>query len=87
MARDIKPEYVQQIQVDPDRILNDSDRDLFNKLHIRFQSVFTPQPGKYNGSQGYIDNKLQFATMPPPNSRTRVPNYSPAMNDILAQIY
>ena len=85
MARDIKPEYVQQIQVDPDKILNDSDRDLFDKLHIRFQSVFTPQPGKYNGSQGYIDNKLQFATMPPPNSRTRVPNYSPAMNDILAQ--
>ena len=42
MTRDIKPEYVQQIQVDPDRILNDSDRDLFNKLHIRFQSVFTP---------------------------------------------
>ena len=58
---------------------------MFNKLHIRFQSLFTPQPGKYCGDKGYIDNKLQFASLPPPNARTRVPNYSPSMNAILAE--
>ena len=39
---------------------------------------------KYNGCYGHIDNKLQFSTLPPPNTRTHIPNYSPSMNAILA---
>ena len=60
-------------------------KNMFQKLNQRFASLFTPQPGRYNGSWGYIDNHLQFATPPPPNIRTRIPNYSPPMNAILAE--
>ena len=82
---DFKQEYLSQLQVDPDLQLTPENRDIFNKIHIRFQKLFTPQPGKYNGNRGYIDNKLKFASPPPPNTRTHIPNYSPAMNSILAQ--
>ena len=83
MDNDLK--YLDQIQVDPDEILEESDRDIFHKLHVRFQALFTPQPGKYNGFKGHIDNKLQFASLPPPNTKTNIPNYSPTMNSILAK--
>ena len=83
--KDLHPDYLQKIQVDPDNVLTKSERDKFIQLHKQFYEVFTPQPGKYNGSQGFIDNKLQFSALPPPNSRTRIPNYSPAMNQILAE--
>ena len=61
------------------------EQQIFHDLHKRFELLFTPQPGKYNGVYGYINNKLQFATQPPPNTKTRIPNYSPTMNNILAE--
>ena len=82
---DNDPKYLDQIQIDPDGILEESDREMFRKLHTRFQALFTPQPGKYNGYNGHIDNKLQFASLPPPNTKTHIPNYSPTMNSILAK--
>ena len=85
VSRTIKPEYLNDIQLDPDNILNQEQKNMFQKLNQRFASLFTPQPGRYNGSWGYIDNHLQFATPPPPNIRTRIPNYSPPMNAILAE--
>ena len=84
-TRHIKAEYLDQIQLDPDNVLSPDQRDIFNKLHLKSAKLFTPQPGKYNGARGYIGNKLQFSTQPPPNSRTRIPNYSPPMNSILAE--
>ena len=85
VSREISPDYLAQIQVDPDNVLSESEKSIFHELHKRFSSLFTPQPGRYNGYYGYIDNKLQFATQPPPNTKTRIPNYSPTMNNILAQ--
>ena len=84
-SREISPDYLAQVQVDPDNRLSESEKSIFHELHKRFASLFTPQPGRYNGYYGYIDNKLQFATQPPPNTKTRIPNYSPSMNNILAQ--
>ena len=66
-------------------MLTQEDRDKFHCLHQRYVHLFTPQPGRYNGKWGYIDNKLKFSTPPPPNSRTHIPNYSPAMNKLLAE--
>ena len=71
--------------MDPDRILSIEDRERFHELHQKFCHVFTPQPGKYNGEYGYIENRIQFSTPPPPNSRTHVPNYSPSMNKLMAE--
>ena len=84
-SREICPDYLKQIKVDPDNVLSSAEKSIFHSLHKRFASLFTPQPGRYNGKYGYIDNKLQFATPPPPNTKTRVPNYSPTMNGILAE--
>ena len=85
MSRHLDPAYLDQIQVDPDKILKEEEREIFHSLHRRFASLFSKQPGKYNGKFGYIDNKLQFATPPPPNARTRIPNYSPSTNQLLAE--
>ena len=84
-GRSNSSEYLKQIKVDPDRILSIEDRERFHALHQKFCHVFTPQPGKYNGEYGYIENRIQFSTPPPPNSRTHVPNYSPSMNKLMAE--
>ena len=84
-SRNYSPEFLQQLKVDPDNILSEHERSLFHDLHKKFAHLFTTQPGRYNGSFGHINNKLQFATPPAPNSRTHVPNYSPTMNQLLAQ--
>ena len=85
LARKVEPDYLSLIKVDPDNILSNDQKDIFHKLFKRFAALFTPQPGKYNGAWGYIDNCLQFSTPPPPNTKTRIPNYSPPMNSILAE--
>ena len=51
----------------------------------RFAHLFTPKPGKYNGHYGHINNRLHFSSPPPPNSKTRIPNYTPQMNKIMAE--
>jgi len=83
--RNIDASYLEQIQLDPDNILTLDQKNIFNKLHLRYAKTFTPQPGKYNGSCGFINNQLQFSTPPPPNVKTKIPNYSPPMNKILAE--
>ena len=80
-----KPDkYLHLLRVDPDNMLSAEDKQIFHKLHRKYARIFTPQPGKYNGQFGFVDNKLQFATPPAPNSKTRIPNYSPSMNQLLA---
>ena len=84
-GRDSNPEYLAQIQVDPDNVLSEEDRSIFHNLHTQFANLFTKQPGRYNGKWGFVENRLQFSTPPPPNSRTHIPNYSPSMNAILTE--
>ena len=74
-----------QLRVDPDGILTQEDREIFHQLHSRYVHLFSPQPGRYNGQWGYVDNKLNFSTPPPPNSKTHIPNYSPAMNKLMEE--
>ena len=66
--------YLNQIQVDPDGILTTAEKQKFHDLHQRFAHLFTPQPGRYNGEFGHVDNKLQFSTPHPqiqkPTSQT-----------------
>ena len=85
IKREADVSLLDQIQLDPDNILTVDQKNIFTKLHSRYVKLFTPQPGKYNGSWGYICNQLQFSTPPPPNVKTRIPNYSPPMNKILAE--
>ena len=77
--------YLHLISVDPDNVLTEDQKEVFHKLNREFGHIFTPNPGRYNGSYGYIDNRLQFSAPPPPNSKTHIPNYAPKMNDLLAE--
>ena len=77
--------YLHLISVDPDNVLTEDQKEVFHKLNREFAHIFTPNPGRYNGSYGYIDNRLQFSAPPPPNSKTHIPNYAPKMNDLLAE--
>ena len=67
--------YLHLLQVDPDNVLSNDDKEIFHVLHRRFAHLFTPQPGRYNGNYGHVDNQLQFSSPPPPNSKTHIPNY------------
>ena len=84
-GREISALYLEQISIDPDNMLSVQDKTRFKKLHKEFSHIFTPQPGKYNGKVGYIENRIQFSTPPAPNARTHVPNYSPSMNQLMAK--
>ena len=83
--RQCSKDFLSQIKVDPDNVLAEADKQLFHSINHQYAHLFTPQPGRYNGRWGYIENKLQFSTPPAPNSRTHIPNYSPSMNLLLAQ--
>ena len=82
--RSFSKDCLKQLQVDPDNRLTMEERNLFHNIHAKYVHLFSSQPGKYNGSFGYVDNKLQFATPPAPNARTHIPSYSPSMNQLLA---
>ena len=84
IKRDNSDEFLEQISVDPDNMLSKQERNEFHQLNAKYKHLFTPQPRKYNGAIGYIDNKIQFSTPPAPNARTHVPNYSPSMNQLQA---
>jgi len=77
--------HLHLIQVDPDEILTQDEREIFHSVHRKFAHLFTPRPGKYNGAYGPINNRLHFSSPPAPNSKTRIPNYSPDMNKIMAK--
>ena len=83
--RSYSTKYLTQLKVDPDNILSQSEKEVFHQLHRQFAHLFTPQPGRYNGNWGYVENRLKFSTPPPPNSKTYIPNYSPSMNQTLAE--
>ena len=77
--------HIKSIQIDPDNQLTPDQRLRFQRLHEKYKTIFTPRPGKYNGNCGIVDNSLAFSSPPTLNGRIHVPNYSPEMNEILAQ--
>ena len=50
----------------------------------RFSEIIKPQPGKYNGHYGHVDNLLNFVSTPPPALKARLPNYKSDMMQVLA---
>ena len=66
-------ENIKNIQVDPDQILPTKTRQGFHHLHEEFQTLFTDRPGKFNGSTGYVDGRLNFSRLPSANDKISVP--------------
>ena len=75
----IKPEtgaVVDMIKLDPDGILDESDKARFHLLHIEYAEVFNPEFKGYNGALGKCDAKVNMGPVLPPQRKGRVPQYS-----------
>lgn len=84
-AKDDFEANLETIQIDPDGILSQEERDMFRGVSEHYKHVFTPRPGKYNGHYGEVGNRLNFASVPAQKTRVYTPNYTPEMKKILAE--
>ena len=74
-TEDEKSSYLHEIQIDPDNIMPKNWKDKFRSLCEKFECLFTPRPGRYNGYYGRIDNSINFSSIPPPSIKARLPKY------------
>ena len=79
-----KGNFIEDIKLDPDGILDDSWTEKFKNLCTEFSDIIQYVPGTYNGRYGFVRNDVEFTSIPPPNSRCYVPKYSKEMMDTLA---
>ena len=68
--------YAANITVDPDHLLDSASRDRFIKLHDRYDNVFNPAIGKYNGKSGKIEATVNMGPVLPPQRKGRLPQYN-----------
>ena len=78
-------DHLKDVKIDPDNILDKKIRDQIWDICHEFRDVITPRPGRYNGSAGNVDTRIDFKTSPPENSKVYSPNYSPQMQVELAK--
>ena len=60
-------DHVDKVKIDPDKILSEADREKFRGLCQEFSDVLRPEPGRYNGRAGYVNNRIKFLSKPAPN--------------------
>lgn len=78
-------DHLKDIKVDPDNILDKSIKKQIWDICHEYRDVITPRPGRYNGSFGNVDTRIDFRTSPPENAKVYSPNYSPQMRTELAR--
>ena len=76
--------HLDQIQVDPDKIMTDEERATFMDLCTRYKDIITPTPGRYNNRAGHVDNSINFSERPAPNHKVYQPKYSDEMKKLVA---
>ena len=79
-----KKSYLEDVQLDPDGMMDKATRERFLKLLEQYEEVIDPAPGKYNGFYGDSDTKIKFVETPPPMDTTYSPDYSLEMVKTLA---
>ena len=77
--------YLDTVQKDPNRQLSEESRRKFKGICLKFKEIITPRLGNYNGKYGVVDNSINFASVPAPNIKIHVPNYSQEMRQIMAR--
>ena len=81
----IQSSFINDVSVDPDKILCDKDKQKFSELCEEFTDIIQYSPGVYNGAYGYVKNTVEFTNIPPPNNKCYVPKYSKVQTDTLAE--
>ena len=76
--------HIADVVIDPDNIMESKWKSKFAGLCQDFSDIIQYRPGTYNGYFGYLQNTIEFASIPPPNSRFYVPKYSKEQMDMLA---
>lgn len=61
------------------------EKATFSKIHKRFQSVFSPGIGLYNGNSGKFSHVINMNENLPPQRKGRVPDYSKGDKDHLQE--
>ena len=77
--------YIEEIILDPDNQLPSSWKKKFKNTCEEFSDIIRPNPGKYNGYYGRVDNSINFTSVPPPTIRAHLPNYSYEMLKIMGE--
>ena len=75
-----------EVIMDPDNIMPDWAKRKMREITNRYAHLFTRRPGKYNGAYGRVDNTINFATPPAPNTKVYVPDYSEKMKQEQAKL-
>ena len=73
--------YIQEISIDPDKQMPATWRKRFNDLCVKYSTIISPRPGKYNGAFGRVSTDIHFSTfcflIPfASNLKTYLPKYS-----------
>ena len=64
------------VQVDPDNILTQAERDRFTDIHRGHDVVFNPRISKYNSHSGNIEAVVNMGPTLPPQRKARLPHYN-----------
>ena len=80
-----KKTYTDQIKLDPDNILSPADKRKFRELCESYSDIIRPEPGRYNGKMGHIDNSINFASRPPPNKKIYHQNLNTEQKKLLGE--
>ena len=65
-----------KVSIDPDNILKDKDKCLFQELIHEYSDTISSLPGCYNGYFGDVDCSINFIKDPPASLKARLPTYS-----------
>ena len=56
-------DFVKDVSIDPDDILNENDRNKFHDLCHEFKDIIQYNPGTYNGAYGLVKNTVEFTNI------------------------
>ena len=77
--------HVDKVQIDPGNILKEEERLAFRAVCEEYADIIRPEPGRYNGSAGYVDNRINFHSKPAPNKKIYQQKLTDGMKQKLAE--
>ena len=75
--------YSSAVATDPDKLLPPEIRQKFHDLHIKWDNVFNPRFGRYNGASGPFMGHIRFGNVEPPSTKTKIPFYNQSNMQLL----
>ena len=64
------------IKLDPDGLMPPDLRKKFQDTHAKWDNVFNPRFGRYNGASGPFVGNIKFGNMEPPSTKPKIPFYN-----------